>query len=84
MDGQPVLDRKFSNVSFMRLQDGMQKGNGYKAPTARHGRPWTDSWTGCRRIRSTASAVCALRGGIRAAHAPVAPERTYGKEKIYG
>jgi hypothetical protein len=29
---------------------------------------------------------CSLcdRGGISAAHAPVVPERTYGKEKVYG
>ena len=33
-------------------------------------------------IPSTASAVCAIAGGISAAHAPVAPERTYGKEKV--
>jgi hypothetical protein len=35
-------------------------------------------------ILSTASAVCALAGGMSAAHASVAPERTYGKEKVYG
>jgi hypothetical protein len=33
---------------------------------------------------STISAACAIAGGISAAHATVAPERTYGKEKAYG
>jgi hypothetical protein len=45
--------------------------------------PWTGAWTGCRGTASTASAVGAIAGGISAAHA-LAPERTYGKEKVYG
>ena len=44
--------------------------------------PWTGAWTGPLVIPSTASAFCAFTGGISAAHALVAPERTYGKEKV--
>jgi hypothetical protein len=33
---------------------------------------------------STVSAVCAIAGGISAAHMPVAPGRAYGKQKVYG
>jgi len=35
-------------------------------------------------IPRTASAVFAIAGVISAADAPVAPERTYGKEQVYG
>lgn len=31
-----------------------------------------------------ATAVCAFVGGVSAVHAPAGPERTYGKEKVYG
>jgi hypothetical protein len=43
---------------------------------------WTGAWTGCRGTPSTASAACAITGGISAAHAPVAPGCAYGKEKV--
>jgi hypothetical protein len=46
--------------------------------------PWTGAWTGCQGTPSTASAVCAIVGGISAAQAFAGPERTYGKEKVCG
>ena len=36
------------------------------------------------RISGAISAVCALVRVVSAAHAPAGPERTYGKEKVYG
>ena len=91
MDGQQILEREFSNVTSMCLQDGMQKVKvGPRFWVARQAAsrgtcpPWTGAWTGSEGTPSTASAVCAIVGGISAAQALSGPERTYGKEKVYG
>jgi hypothetical protein len=45
---------------------------------------WTGAWTGYRGTSSTLSAVCVIAVGVSAAQAAAGPDRTYGKEKVYG
>ena len=49
-----------------------------KRPAVDRGVDWASG------IPSAASAVGAIAGVISAAHAPVAPERAYGKEEVHG
>jgi len=50
----------------------------------KHGPPWTGAWTGRREFPELPVPSVRSRGVISAAPAPVAPQRTYGKEKVYG
>ena len=50
----------------------------------KHGRPWTGAWTERQEFPALLVPSVRSRGVISAARAPAGPERTYGKEKVYG
>ena len=67
MDGQQVLEREFSNVGSMCLQDGMQK--------TRRSEPKPSSFAECVPKRSTLGAAVQVKACFRAVGKTVPSDR---------
>jgi hypothetical protein len=83
MNSRPAICALVAPWAPTDIRDAAGYRSGITHCHEEHGPPWTGAWTGLQEFPALlAPSVRSLVSSVQLM--PVAPERTYGKEKVYG